>query len=184
MRLEGEFQAAGVYAVRPGETLGQLIQRAGGLTPQAYLFGAELLRDSTRIDQQRRLDQFTHDLEAEVEQTATLHMGSAATPEETAAVATKLESQRRLVDRVRQIKATGRIVLNLDPGDNSTAKLMEVALEDGDKFVVPARPATVNVLGAVYNQNSFIYDPGFAHCGLSPDTPAAPRAMRTPATRS
>jgi polysaccharide export outer membrane protein len=159
VRLEGEFQAAGVYAVRPDETLGELIQRAGGLSPQAYLYGAELQRDSTRIDQQRRLDQFTHDLEAEVEQTATLHMGSAATPEETAAITTKLESQRRLVERVRQIKATGRIVLNLEPGDNSTEKLMEVALEDGDKFVVPARPATVNVLGAVYNQNSFIYDP-------------------------
>jgi protein involved in polysaccharide export with SLBB domain len=35
-----------------------------------------------------------------------------------------------------------------------------VALEDGDRFVVPARPATVNVLGAVYNQNSFLHEPG------------------------
>ena len=37
---------------------------------------------------------------------------------------------------------------------------MEISLEEGDRFVVPARPATVNVLGAVYNQNSFIHEPG------------------------
>jgi len=159
VRLEGEFEAAGVYAVRPGETLGQLIQRAGGLTPQAYLYAAELLRDSTRIDQQRRLDQFTQDLAGEVEQTATLHISSASSPEETAAVATKLDTQRRFVERLRQVKATGRIVLDLEPGDNSVAKLSDVALEDGDKFIVPARAATVNVLGAVYNQNSFLYEP-------------------------
>lgn len=159
VRLEGEFEAAGVYAVGPGETLGQLIQRAGGLTKQAYLYGAELLRESTRVDQQRRLDQFTRELEAEVEQTATLHIGSASTPEETAAVATKLDSQRRFVERLRNIKATGRIVLNLEPADTSLSTLMDVALENGDKFMVPARGATVNVLGAVYNQNSFLFEP-------------------------
>jgi polysaccharide export outer membrane protein len=160
VHLEGEFHSSGVYAVRPGETLAQVIDRAGGLSPEAYLFGAELLRESTRDDQQRRLDQFTRDLEAEVEQTATLRLGSASTPEETAAVATKLESQRRLVERMRRIKASGRIVLNLEPGDNTTAKLMDVALENGDRFIVPARPATVNVLGAVYNQNAFLHEPG------------------------
>jgi protein involved in polysaccharide export with SLBB domain len=41
VRLEGEFESAGVYSVRPGETLRQVVQRAGGLTPQAYLFGSE-----------------------------------------------------------------------------------------------------------------------------------------------
>jgi protein involved in polysaccharide export with SLBB domain len=32
-------------------------------------------------------------------------------------------------------------------------------VEDGDRFWVPSKPATVNVLGAVYNQNSFVYRP-------------------------
>jgi polysaccharide export outer membrane protein len=159
VKLEGEIAAAGVYAVHPGETLGRLVQRAGGLTSQAYLYGSELQRDSTREEQQRRLDQFTADLQAEVEQTATLHLSSAATAEETAALTTKLDNQRRVVERLRQVKATGRIVLNLEPGDNSLAKLMDVALENGDRFVVPTRPATVNVLGAVYNQNAFLFEP-------------------------
>jgi len=33
-------------------------------------------------------------------------------------------------------------------------------LQDGDKFVVPYVPSTVNVIGAVYDQNSFLYQPG------------------------
>jgi protein involved in polysaccharide export with SLBB domain len=160
VRLEGEFHSAGIYAVRPGETLGQLVQRVGGLTSQAYLFGAEFLRESTRADQQRRLDEFVGDLEKEVEQTSNLHMGSASTQEETSAIATKLESERRLVERMRSIKATGRIVLNLEPGENNLDRLMDLTLEDSDRFVVPARPATVNVLGAVYNQNAFVHENG------------------------
>jgi protein involved in polysaccharide export with SLBB domain len=165
VRLEGEFNAAGVYAVRPGETLGQLIERAGGFTPNAYLYGAELLRDSTRLDQQRRLEEFTRDLEAEVEQTAALRAGAAASADETAALAARLDTQRRFVDRLHRVQATGRIVLNFEPADRSTAKLMEVTLEDGDRFVAPARPATVNVLGAVYNQNSFLHEPALRAAG-------------------
>jgi hypothetical protein len=121
------------------------------------LYGAEFLREATRVDQQRRLDEFVHSLEAEVEQTGNLHLNNASTPEETAAIGSKLENERRVVERMQSMKATGRIVLNLEPGDTSLAKLMDLTLEDGDRFVVPPRPATVNVLGAVYNQNSFVY---------------------------
>ena len=40
--LEGEVNAPGVYQLQPGETLKQLIARAGGFTPQAYVYGLEL----------------------------------------------------------------------------------------------------------------------------------------------
>jgi len=159
VRLEGEFQIAGVYDVHPGETLGALIQRAGGLTPQAYLYGAEFTRESTRVDQQRRLDQFTDELERNLEQTASKNVGRATTQEDTLSAAISVENSRRIVGRMRNLKATGRIVLHLEPGSNDLGKLMDLPLEAGDKFMVPARPATVNVFGAVYNQNSFLYEP-------------------------
>ena len=38
--------------------------------------------------------------------------------------------------------------------------LPDLVLEDGDRFVVPSQPSTVSVVGAVYNQNAFIYRPG------------------------
>jgi protein involved in polysaccharide export with SLBB domain len=159
VRLEGEFHVAGVYDVRPGETLGALIQRAGGLTPQAYLYGAEFTRESTRVDQQRRLDQFTDELERDIEQTASKNVGRATTQEDTLSAAISVENSRRIVGRMRNLKAAGRIVLHLEPGSNDLGKLMDLPLEAGDKFMVPARPATVNVFGAVYNQNSFLYEP-------------------------
>jgi protein involved in polysaccharide export with SLBB domain len=57
------------------------------------------------------------------------------------------------------LKPTGRIVLNLDPEDQGLEKLMALSLEDGDRYFVPVKVATVNVFGAVYNQNAFLHDP-------------------------
>jgi polysaccharide biosynthesis/export protein len=159
VRLEGEFQTAGVYDVRPGETLGALIQRVAGLTPQAYLYAAEFLRESTRVDQQRRLDQLIDELERDLAQSASREIGRAGTQEDALSAANSVQSTRQLITRMRNLKATGRVVLHLEPGSNDLSKLMGLPLEDGDRFVVPARPATVNVFGAVYNQNSFLHEP-------------------------
>ena len=57
VRLTGEFGASGVYRVKPGERLREMVREAGGLTPSAYLYGAQFGRASVRAEQQRRLDQ-------------------------------------------------------------------------------------------------------------------------------
>jgi protein involved in polysaccharide export with SLBB domain len=45
----------------------------------------------------------------------------------------------------------------MTPDSSGTNGLPEITMEDGDRFVVPSVPATVNVVGAVYDQNSFLY---------------------------
>ncbi|HEX5434069.1 MAG TPA: sugar ABC transporter substrate-binding protein, partial [Candidatus Angelobacter sp.] len=70
-----------------------------------------------------------------------------------------IEGQRGLVAKLRQVRATGRIVLELKPNADSVNALPDLVLEDGDRLLIPFRPATVNVLGAVYNTNSFIFKP-------------------------
>jgi len=159
VRLEGEFQAAGVYSVRPGETLRTLVARAGGLTSQAYPFASEFLRDSSRLEQQQRLDDFVNSLERQVESSASNIRGSVISPEEAAAAVSQTNSQRELIVKLRQVRATGRIVLALDPRLSEGDSLPDLQLEDGDVFVVPSRPAMVNVVGSVYNGTSFLYDP-------------------------
>ena len=67
VRLEGEFKQAGIYTVLPGETLRQLVARAGGFTPEAYLFGSNFTRESTRILQQLRLNDYLQNLELEID---------------------------------------------------------------------------------------------------------------------
>jgi len=161
VRLEGEFVASGVYQARPGETLAQLIQRTGGLTKQAYLYASEFTRESTRADQQRRVEEFVQNLQEELEKGAASRSDNATTAEDAAIVSRQIESERNVLARLKKLKATGRIVLNLEPGVNDLTKLMDLQLENGDQFVVPPKPSTVNILGAVYNQNSFLYDAQF-----------------------
>lgn len=158
VRLEGEFLSGGVYQVQPGEKLLHLIERTGGITPQAYLYGAEFTRESTREDQQQRLDEYINSLERSIDRVAGGQRALSA--EEAAGERATLEGQRRLLDKLRQVKATGRIVLELKPNANGVNQLPDLVLEDGDRLFIPFRPVTVNVIGAVYNSNSFIYKPG------------------------
>jgi protein involved in polysaccharide export with SLBB domain len=77
-----------------------------------------------------------------------------------AAGAAAQNSEQALLASLKQIRATGRIVLKFTPGSSGTSSLPEISLEDGDRFIVPSVPATVNVVGAVYDQNSFLYENG------------------------
>jgi len=155
VRLEGEFRTAGVYQAEPGETVRHLAARVGGFTQNAYLYGAEFTRESVRADQQKGLDQLIEKLEEDISRNAMAPSG--VNPDELADNRAKLEAQRQLVEKLREVKATGRVVLDLTPNSTAVADLPEIALEDGDRFVVPYRPSTVEMLGAVYNKNSFLY---------------------------
>ena len=157
VRLEGEFSHAGVYSVKPGETLRELVIRAGGLTPQAYLYGSQFSRESTRREQQQRLDEYVSALSYQIEISASNKASSVVSPQEAATVGASVASQRELVNRLRQLRATGRIVLHIDPVKSDLNSLPNIPLEDGDRFIVPPIPSTVGIVGAVYDPNSFIY---------------------------
>jgi protein involved in polysaccharide export with SLBB domain len=152
VRLEGEFRQAGIYSVLPGETLPQLIARAGGFTPDAYLFGSNFTRESTRILQQLRLNDYLQNLELEIDRSTIAAAASIGNVDPSATAAS-----RSLVARFRTIRATGRVVLNIPQNATDISSLPNIPLEDGDRFVVPSKPSTVNVVGAVYDQNSFLF---------------------------
>jgi polysaccharide biosynthesis/export protein len=159
VHLEGELVEAGVYQVQPGETLRQLVSRVGGFTPQAYLYGSEFMRESTRIDQQERLDRYVNNVGQSVQQNtaATAYIGD---PAAAAAAKAQAESDQAMVDRMKGLKASGRIILELKPTASGVNTLPDLTLEDGDRFLVPFRPATVNVIGSVYNSGAFMFKPG------------------------
>ena len=158
VRLEGEFQGAGIYSVNPGETLRELVARAGGLTPNAYLFGSEFTRESTRLFQQQRLNEYLSNLELEIDRSTINAAAASVTPQDTAATAAEVSASRSLVNKFRSLRATGRIVLTLDPNAIGIDRLPDLPLEDGDRFTIPSKPSTVNVVGAVYDQNSFLFN--------------------------
>ncbi len=160
VRLEGEVSFAGVYKALPGETLRQLIVRVGGLTPHAYLFGAELNRESVRLMQQKRLQEMTDRMEADIKRNLADKQHSATTSDEANSAKLQAEAQASIVSSMRRIQATGRVVLDIPPQNASEKNLPELALEDGDRFFVPSKPSTASVMGMVYNENAFIFKPG------------------------
>jgi protein involved in polysaccharide export with SLBB domain len=159
VRIEGEVEHAGIYSAQPGETLRHLVERAGGLTPDAYLFGAELTRESARIVQQQRLDDYVTQLEIATDRAAAASAAGAISPTDQSANAASLAATQLLVSRLRQMRSSGRVVLSLMPDANNVDKLPDLAVEDGDRFIVPPKPSSVNVVGAVYQQSSFLFDP-------------------------
>ena len=161
VHLEGEFAHAGVYSVQPGETLRRLVERAGGLTSNAYLYGSEFTRLSTRLVQQARIDEYVQSLAINIQRGAVQLASSSTASAQTLASSTAAQtSEQNLLAALRQIRATGRVVLTLHPTSSGVSSLPDMALEDGDRFVVPHTPATINVVGAVYNQNSFLFETG------------------------
>jgi protein involved in polysaccharide export with SLBB domain len=161
VHLEGEFVHAGVYTALPGETLRDLVQRAGGFTASAYLFGSEFSRESTRAIQQRRMDEYVQTLEMQMQRGNLALASSPVTSAQDLASGTAAQSsEQQLLGRLRQMRATGRVVLEFRVGSSGVEALPDIALEDGDRFVVPPVPASVNVVGAVYDQNSFLFETG------------------------
>ncbi len=159
VRIEGEVNTPGIYQVRPGETLRQLVARAGGLSKNAYLFGAEFSRESVRKDQQARLDEVGRRAEAALERSSTERLAR-ATSEDATAARSQMETQRAAIARLRALRASGRIVLGLQPDASKVEDLPDLVLEDSDRFFVPYTFSSVGVYGAVYAQSSLIYRPG------------------------
>jgi hypothetical protein len=80
-----------------------------------------------------------------------------------AAATAQFEAQRRIAEeriaRFRKLQPSGRIAFGMDPNDRSFAHLPQVALQNGDRLVVPARPAFVHILGAVNVEASPLWKP-------------------------
>ena len=160
VRIEGEVRNAGTYSVQPGETLRQLAIRAGGLSPDAYLYGASFTRESVRQQQQQRLDEYVTELASELQHSAAQTAVNSTSSSDAAGAQVQSQSQQEAVAQLRSLRATGRIVLNLAQDAHDVSALPDIPLEDGDRLVVPSLPSSVNVMGSVYNQSSFEFQYG------------------------
>lgn len=176
VKIEGEVAAPGVYQTLPGETLPQLLQRVGGLTLQAYVYGTEFTRESVRKQQQENLDQVIRRLEAQgVSASATL-LANLTGDRITQAASLQQQQQQQMqaqITRLKALKSKGRVSLELN-ADQAT--LPSLPLEDGDTILVPTLPAFVAAAGSVNNDNVFIYRQGktvsdvLAAAGLNEDS--------------
>lgn len=159
IRVSGEVKQTGVIKLNKGETLRELMSRIGGVTENGYIYATELRRDSIRAAQQAKLDEVADRFERELDSAATQRLRSTTDKENASKVAMEAEQQRRIVQKLRTVKATGRIVLELPGADAQVKNLPDVPLRDGDSVYIPRRPSTIDVLGSVFQQNTFVYRP-------------------------
>ena len=155
VRVDGEVQHPGEFVLPASSTLADAIQAAGGLTQDAYVYGADFSRESVRQTQQENYDRALRDLETEFTRNATTQRATSA--DDAAALAAKAQNSTRLIERLRAVRPTGRIVLQMSP---DAPKLPALVLEDGDRLFIPARPNTVGVFGSVFNGGSYLYANG------------------------
>jgi polysaccharide export outer membrane protein len=157
VRVSGEVKQSGVFQIRKGETLRDLMLRLGGNTDAGYIYAMQLKRESVKRSQQLKLDELAERFERDVESAASSRLSGTTDKDAISIQAAELERQRRVAQKLRTVKAEGRIVLELTDGNAQLKDLPDLALQDGDSIYVPRKPGTVEVLGSVFQSNSFIY---------------------------
>jgi protein involved in polysaccharide export with SLBB domain len=111
----GEVMVPGVYQLQAGETLPDLIKRAGGFSRNAFPYGTVFTRESTRAQQQVNLDKSVRQMEAAINSEAITNMQNVTDSEKTTSLQSQLTGQRIMLRRLQGLKASGRIALELDP---------------------------------------------------------------------
>ncbi|MBI5720016.1 MAG: SLBB domain-containing protein [Burkholderiales bacterium] len=155
VKVEGEVARPAEYVLPEGSSVRDAIRAAGGYTTAAYVFAAELTRESVQRTQQENYDRALRDLETDLARASGSQRVSTA--DDASAQTAKATATDRLVERLRALRPTGRIVFQMQP---DAADLPDLALEDGDRILVPARPTTVGVFGSVFNAASYLHMSG------------------------
>jgi protein involved in polysaccharide export with SLBB domain len=156
--ISGEVKFPGQYTIKKGERLSSLIERAGGYTDKAYLRGAVFTRQRVRELQQRHLNEMITRLERELLARGAAETATALTPEEARIKEYEIRRSREFIAKLKEVKAQGRMVINLAEPDLLKKTPYDIELEEGDSLFIPSNPHSVQVIGAVYNQTAFVYD--------------------------
>ncbi len=157
--LAGEFVRPGIYDIRRGERLSEVIARAGGLTPQAYPYGTVFTRESVRQRQQDGFTRTARELEQGLMQVAA---GQAvAGMRGSADLGGAIMAGRELANSLRQARAAGRMVVEANPVILAGRPDLDVLMEPGDLIAIPKRPNEVTVVGSVLNPGSLQFATGW-----------------------
>ena len=156
IELSGQFNYPGLYTVNRGETLSQLIIRAGGLTDQAYVHGAIFTRDSVAKQQKVSAERSADYLEQSIADT--IMSGTIQN-----LTAGSLGPVSELIKKLRDLTPVGRIVVDVNPVKLKADPAADFEVKDGDKLVIPKRPTSITIVGEVISPNSITFKSGVGY---------------------
>lgn len=139
--LTGEFLRPGLYTIRKGEMLSQLIERAGGLSEYAYPYGAVFARRSVKQAQQEGFQRTAREMK-----TALLAVSARKNVSGDA-----LAGAMALTQELSELESLGRMVVEADPAVLAAYPEADTVLEAGDSIYMPKKPNFVLAMGDVLN---------------------------------
>lgn len=143
IELSGEVRFPGTYLIRPGETLNEVIMRAGGLEDEAFANAAIFTRKSIADLESERAKEFAQTVRRDYASSILTEENNTSTFEEIYAITSQLE----------EFEGQGRLLINLNAalsGDDTA----NISLMDGDKLFIPKRANTITIVGEVRRQGS------------------------------
>ncbi|GGI69528.1 hypothetical protein GCM10007973_03210 [Polymorphobacter multimanifer] len=149
--LAGGFNRPGLYSIRKGETLSQLTARAGGLSPQAYPYGAIFTRRSVKELEQEGLRRTSRELTTGLLSLAARQRDSTGGG---------VVAGQQLIQQLATVESAGRVVVAADPRVLALRSDLDTVLESGDAIVMPKRPSFVLALGDVANPGALQFVAG------------------------
>ncbi len=153
IELKGEVRYPGQYTVRNGETLREVIQRAGGLTDNAFPEGAIFTREKLRQLEAQRLREAEERLQGDL-------VGVQLEGDDFGGqTAERTQQVQDLLEEVQDSRPIGRMVINLAAIVGSD-DYQSIRLQDGDTLTVPTIPQAVSVFGEVQFPTSHLHSEG------------------------
>ncbi|WP_273623763.1 SLBB domain-containing protein [Marinobacter sp. DS40M6] len=153
IELNGEVRYPGQYTIRNGETLRDVIQRAGGLTENAFPEGAVFTREKLRQLEAQRLQEAEERLQGDL-------LGIQLEGDDIGGQgAERTQQVEDLLEDVQSARPVGRMVINLADVIGSD-EYQPIRLQDGDRLTIPLIPQSVSVFGEVQFPTSHLHTEG------------------------
>ena len=150
--LTGEVKNPGEYSIRPGETILEIINRAGGYTDEAYFQGAVFLRKAVAKSQKEAFARSADQLENTIVDVITNNAGSSISE-------STLVPLSNLITKLRLEEPPGRMVVDLDTLKLKTDPIANFPVKNRDSLFIPERPSFVSIVGEVLNATTVGFNP-------------------------
>ena len=150
--LTGEVKNPGEYSIRPGETILEIINRAGGYTDEAYFQGAVFLRKAVAKSQKEAFARSADQLENTIVDVITNNAGSSISE-------STLVPLSNLITKLRLEVPPGRMVVDLDTLKLKTDPIANFPVKNRDSLFIPERPSFVSIVGEVLNATTVGFNP-------------------------
>jgi protein involved in polysaccharide export with SLBB domain len=158
MTVRGEVLHAGTYGIEPGERLSSVLARSGGFGPEAYAYGAVLMRREVRELELKSHMELVQRVKAEQ---VTLKALPEADADQKNAKLTAIGQTEAALAQLQGSAPIGRVVMQISPDMKSWQNTAaDVVVRDGDALFVPKKAGYVMVNGQVFNPTALSYRPG------------------------